>query len=225
MNIHQKEKIFFSTHAITILSVTIFSLKAWTFVSLLLVYRIRCQLILKKVSSCYPPRLNVPEPRSCIKLCEDQIRSDLVAVIDALELDPDNYNISRSAIDGKWLSDPTGQATVDRFPVFISGVDTQQMLSVSKLNRNTGAEPNKVQIFRQSGSHRKQTKNANCFKKSRFIEKSNRDAIPQKMTTRDVDEFVTKSTQTFFDLFPFHYLLLSQKVHFDRVPQTRSLFK
>ena len=101
----------------------------------------------------------------------------LAAVIDDFELDPNNYNISRSAIhrgrisvrsnisgkiwedlqaasqvalslvvhgDGKSLSDPTGQATDDRFPVFIVGVGTQQVLSVPKLNGSTGMEQDKI---------------------------------------------------------------------------------
>ena len=95
----------------------------------------------------------------CAKI-SDQNATKLAAVIDALELDPNNYNISRSAIrqvcmvkmqrsnsgrsagssilscplwDGKLLSGLTGLATVDRLPVWISGAGTQQLLSVSKL--------------------------------------------------------------------------------------------
>ena len=67
----------------------------------------------------------------------------------------------------KIASDPTGQATVDRFPVVLSGVGTQQMLNVPKLNRTTGTEQDKIQIFRQTGSHRKQMKNGSRLKKSR----------------------------------------------------------
>ena len=90
----------------------------------------------------------------------------LTAVIDALELDANNYNISWTVIrrgrisarskiatqiredlqaapsllvvhwDGKLLSDLTGQATVDRLPVLISRVGTQQLLSDPKSNRS-----------------------------------------------------------------------------------------
>ena len=84
-------------------------------------------------------------------------------IIDGSELDLNNNNISRSAVrrsrisarskiagqtqedlqiapslvihwDGKLLSDLTRQATVDRMPVSISGVGTQQWLSVPKLH-------------------------------------------------------------------------------------------
>ena len=54
----------------------------------------------------------------------------------------------------KLLSDLTGQATVDRLPVSISGVGTQELFSIPKLNLSTDAEQDNIQVLRQRGSHR-----------------------------------------------------------------------
>ena len=89
-------------------------------------------------------------------------------------------------------------------PILISGVGTQQLLSFPKLNRSTGAEQDKIQILRQSGSYRKQKKNDICFKnRDRALKPSKsfsiHGTILQEMPTRGLDEFVTKPMQTFFD--------------------------
>ena len=61
--------------------------------------------------------------------------------------------------DGKLLFNLTGPATIDRLPVLIPGVNTQQLLSVPKFYRSTVAEQDKIQILRQCGFHKNQKKN------------------------------------------------------------------
>ena len=81
---------------------------------------------------------------------------------------------------------------------------------------STGAEQDKIQIFRQRGFHKKQKKNGRCFKKSSdgALEPTKRfpahSAITEDMTTRGFDEFVAKSTQMFFDQLEIEMQFLDQ---------------
>ena len=83
-------------------------------------------------------------------------------------------------------------------------------MKASQYNRSTGAEEDNIQIFRQRGSHTKQKENGSCFKKSPSKRFSVHIAIPQEMTIRGLDEFITKSTQAFFDQLEIETEFLDQ---------------